>query len=388
MKVLILDTYYPRFLEAVYRHTPGLASKPYSAQLQHLLAECFGTSDFYCRPLRELGVDAADIIVNCAPLQLRWVQEHGPRTLARSVAGPRRGILRSLVTRLRGDQDIPPVAFRSADAEAIALEQIRAFAPDVLYCQDLSFFSPASLAEAKRLVRLLVGQNASPLPDKEFLLPFDMILTSFPHYVPRFRAMGIASEYFKIGFERRVLDRVGPTTRHRPVTFVGGLSPHHAAGTRLLEALARRTPLEIFGYGAETLERGSELARRHRGEAWALAMYRVLCESKITINRHIDVAEDNANNMRLFEATGCGALLITDAKRNLDDLFRVGVEVVTYRDENEAAALVEQYLADEPARERIARAGQQRTWQEHTYAHRMRELLPILEQALAARSAA
>jgi spore maturation protein CgeB len=92
--------------------------------------------------------------------------------------------------------------------------------------------------------------------------------------------------------------------------------------------------------------------------------------------------------MRLYEATGCGALLITDAKRNLDDHFRVGAEVVAYRDEEEAVALVEQYLDDDEARERIARAGQQRTLYEHTYAQRMRELVPILEHALATRSAA
>ena len=33
--------------------------------------------------------------------------------------------------------------------------------------------------------------------------------------------------------------------------------------------------------------------------------------AKITINRHIDVSENYANNMRLFEASGCGALLIS-----------------------------------------------------------------------------
>lgn len=386
MKIQILDTYYPRFLEAVYRRAPGLASRPYGHQLQQLLNECFGTSDFYSRPLREMGVDAVDIIVNCAPLQLRWAEENGARTIAGRA--PRRGLLRSMLSRIRGEETIPVVAFRTPEAEAIAVEQVKAFRPDVLYCQDLSFFSPASLAEVKRHVRLLAGQNASPLPEVEYLRPFDTILTSFPHYVPRFHAMGIGSEYFKIGFEPRVLERVGRVERHRPVTFVGGLSPHHASGTRLLEKLATRVPLEIFGYGADTLAPGSELAPRHRGEAWALDMYRVLCESRITINRHIDVAEDNANNMRLFEATGCGALLVTDAKKNLGDLFEVGREVVAYRDENEAAELVAHYLAHDDERERIARAGQERTLREHTYVRRMRELVPILERALAARSAA
>ena len=384
MRILILDTYYARFLDATYRRTPGLASQSFAAQLEHLLAQCFGTSDFYSRNLREVGVEAADLIVNCVPLQSRWAEEHG---FARAASASRGSLLRRAIARLRGS--VAPLGFGPGEAEAIALAQIRAYAPDILYCQDLSFLSPAALKEVKRSVRLLVGQNASPLPERQYLAPFDLILTSFPHYVARFRAMGIASEYFKIGFEPRVLDRAnGTITRHRAVTFVGGISPAHRKGTLLLEALAARVPLEIFGYGAETLEPGSELARRHRGEAWALDMYRVLRESRITINRHIDVAEDYANNMRLYEATGCGALLITDAKRNLDDLFRLGAEVVAYRDESEAVELVERYLEDTEARERIARAGQQRTLGEHTYARRMVELVPILEQALAGRSAA
>ena len=49
--------------------------------------------------------------------------------------------------------------------------------------------------------------------------------------------------------------------------------------------------------------------------------------------RRVLYVEDNATNMRLFEATGCGAMLITDAKQNLGDLFSVGVEIVAYRDE-------------------------------------------------------
>ena len=65
-------------------------------------------------------------------------------------------------------------------------------------------------------------------------------------------------------------------------------------------------------------------------------MYRVLARSKIALNRHIDVAEDHANNMRLYEATGVGTFLITDAKRNLSELFEPGEEVVTYADERRA----------------------------------------------------
>jgi len=109
-------------------------------------------------------------------------------------------------------------------------------------------------------------------------------------------------------------------------------------------------------------------------------MYRSLARSRITLNRHINVAENNANNMRLYEATGVGALLLTDRKDNLGELFDVGREVVAYSSQEEAAELITHFLAHPEEAAAIAAAGQRRTLSEHTYEQRMKELVPILER--------
>ena len=96
---------------------------------------------------------------------------------------------------------------------------------------------------------------------------------------------------------------------------------------------------------SERLPEGSPIRARHHGEVWGLDMYRALARSRITLNRHIDVAENNANNMRLYEATGVGALLITDRKDNLGELFEVGREVVAYGSAEEAVELIRHYIA-------------------------------------------
>jgi spore maturation protein CgeB len=111
-------------------------------------------------------------------------------------------------------------------------------------------------------------------------------------------------------------------------------------------------------------------------------MYRVLARSKIALNRHIDVAEKYANNMRLYEATGVGTLLLTDAKSNFGDLFEPGREAVTYGSEDELVEMIRHFLEHDDERGRIARAGQKRTLREHTYEHRMRELETILSRYL------
>jgi spore maturation protein CgeB len=365
MKLLIVDTYYPAFVAACYRAAPELAALSYERQLAHLLDQCFGTSDYYSRHLNALGVETRDLIVNCEPLQRAFAQEAG---LHASPAAA-----------------LPLIGRFFAQAPTltdILFAQIRAFRPDVLYCQDIGHFSPEVLHRLRREVRLFVGQIACPLPPDESLQAFDLILTSFPHYVPRLRAKGVASEYFRIGFDPKASERLGPVKKDVDVSFVGGISPHHGGALPLFEYLARETPIRFRGYGAETLDPASPIRARHDGEAWGLEMYRALARSRITLNRHIDVAENNANNMRLYEATGMGALLVTDAKDNLSQLFDVGREVVAYSSKEEAAELINHYLAHSDEAEKIARAGQARTLAEHSYRHRMEELAPMLERHL------
>ena len=378
MKIAIVDTYYAAFLASHYADRLHLKSAPFTQQRDELLDQCFGTSDFYSRHLAALGHEAQDLIVNCLPLQEAWAREHGARYSALALRVPHR-LFR-----------LPFIGRRLAALPGlveIAVAQVEAFAPDVLYCQDLSFFPPEVLARLRKQVRLVVGQIACPLPPESFLKGYDLILTSFPHFVPRLRAVGVASEYFRIGFDTRVLEKLGEVPKDVDASFVGGISRHHGKAIPVLEYLARNTPIQFFGYGADSLDADSPIRARHHGEVWGLDMYRALARSRITLNRHINVAENNANNMRLYEATGVGALLLTDRKDNLGDLFEIGKEVVAYSSAEEAAELIRYYLAHPDEAQAIARAGQARTLREHTYRHRMEELIPILQRYLQGPSA-
>jgi hypothetical protein len=373
MRISLLDTYYPRFLAAHYAANSGLIDQTYSDQRKNLLNQLFGTSDFYSRHLQAMGHDAQDLIVNCTPLQATWGQANQFICNALVLKLPQRllrmPVLGPLLSRLPGLMDI-------------AVEQVKASRPDVLYCQDLWFLTPQKLGELRPYVKLIVGQIASPMPPETYLKGYDLILTSFPHFVPRLRAMGVASEYFRIGFDTRVLELLGKVEKDVDASFVGGISRHHDRALPMLEYLARKTPIEFFGYGADRLSRSSPVAARHHGEVWGVAMYRALARSRVTLNRHINVAENNANNMRLFEATGVGSLLITDRKDNLGELFEVGKEVVVYSSPEEAAEMIRYYIAHPEEARVIAQAGQERTLKEHTYKKRMNELLPLLERYL------
>jgi len=361
MKFLFLDTYYAKFLRFHYRQHPQLADQLYEDQLRSLLDQCFGTSDFYSENLRALGHEARDLIANCVPLQRQWAKEND-RALWRSCPPE------SDAARLKVWQ------------HAVVAAQLEKFQPDVLYVHDMKWTDTNLLRMVHDSVRLVIGQTASPVNPQIDLSVYDLIISSFPHFIDQLKRLSLHSEYLRIAFEPRLLSRVPKPPTRAGAVFVGSYSPDHARGTTLLETVAQQCPIEFWGQNVSTLPPDSPILRAYRGEAWGLEMYRVLASARIALNRHIDVAGRFANNMRLYEATGVGAMLITDAKENLSDLFEVDREVVTYRTAQECAEKILYYLDHEEESEKIAQAGQARTLHDHTYAKRMEEVLVIVEK--------
>lgn len=350
-KIIIIDTYYPEFLDTIQVNPEG----SYAGELQRILNMCFGTFDAYSRNLRALGWDAVDVIANCRPLQELWARENNyqPETL-----------------------------------HSILLEQIRRFEPDVVFYQDLSFSSVYAL-EILSKQYVLAGQCSCPLPSPARIACFKTIMTSFPHYLNYFADLGVEGVYVPLAFDPIVYDRwrklpPGGRAKSRDCVFVGGMGRpgHWEFGMKVLESVARQVPsTQFYGYGAETLPHDSPIRERHRGPLWGIGMYETFNESRIVLNRHGEIAGEYANNLRMFEATGAGALLITDHKRNIGEFFTAD-EVVTYRSTAEAVGMIRYYLTHPQDARKIASAGAARTYKSHTYWNRMPIVSAALEQWL------
>lgn len=109
------------------------------------------------------------------------------------------------------------------------------------------------------------------------------------------------------------------------------------------------------------------------GEAWNEDLIKIYNSAKIVLNIHSHGKSDL--NMRVFEATACGALLLTEERRCLGDFFDINKEILTFKDKNELKKRVEYYLVHEEKRKEIALVGQKRVYLEHTYEHRVREII-------------
>ncbi len=355
-RILIADTFYDQYLRDYYRRNPTVTDRPYDEQLAHLAAERFSSTTVCCSRLRALGCHADMVILNARPLQQQWAREHGVASL--SSGG-------------KWDADV-------------FIEQVAAVKPDVLYMQELSVADDEVMRAVKPFARIVVGQIACSLPTTRTFASHDLILSSWKPIVRYFRREGKASELFRLGFDAGILPLLGKPIRRSEVSFVGGLSGVHRERIALLEHVCERVEIDVFGYGVDQLPQDSNIRRHHRGECWGVEVCRTMAASAITINTHgtIDVRGErstcHANNIRLFEATGAGTLLLTDAKDDLSELFIPGEHVVTFRDADACVEMIRRYLADGDAAWTIARAGQRHTLGRHTYAHRMHQLTQML----------
>lgn len=366
-RILILDTNYGSFLHHFHATRGALANERYESIRRRLLDAHFGTGDFYSRHLVPLGCVVEEVVPNDEILQKTWATEHGVR-LRFQIPGLKR--IPFLRRWAHGGWVYPILA-----------AQIANFRPDILYVQNISYFKPGFLREMKdRTGCRVVGQIASRMPPLGHFDPYDLLLSSLPNLVERFRSWGKTAEYLALAFEASLVRELVTTDTRYDVTHIGGYGGVHAERTALLEAVSQRVPIDCWGYDGKHIPEGSPLRARFHGPVWGRAMYQVRHDSRVSITKHISEASGYANNMTLFEATGAGSLLITDWKENLSQLFDVGREIESYRSPDELVEKIRYYLGHEPERSGIAAAGQRRTLSDHNYERRMKELLDILRR--------
>jgi spore maturation protein CgeB len=361
MKVLLFWTFYDRYLKSIYEHT-HLADKPYAEQKNLILGDHFGWVPDVVSAMGELGCEVEILIVNAEPLQQSWAQENG----------------------FRFD--------RKSWRHSIAIEQVSRFEPDVTLTGITLDYYGAQILEIKKRSKKVFSWISAQTPARLDLSGIDCVLTSHSNFRADYRAKGIGSETLLPAFNKKVWDQVSGCARDIECSFIGSISHAHLNRIDTLSEVADQTPIQIWGDLPKIISRGlsdpaylasflklRKLKQRTNSGVWGRAMYQTLARSQITVNVHVDAASGLAGNMRMFEATGTGALLITEDAPNIGDIFEPGRELVTYRSNSELTDLIRHFLAYPDEAQTIAKAGQNKTFAVHNTHRRSMELKALFE---------
>jgi spore maturation protein CgeB len=113
-------------------------------------------------------------------------------------------------------------------------------------------------------------------------------------------------------------------------------------------------------------------------------MVKIINASKISLNLHSSAQHESTDpagdfvNPRLFEVASCGGFQLVDEREGLHSFFEPDSEIVTFRNLAELREKIDYYLAHEGDRAAIAERAQARALKEHTYRHRMTEMLDFI----------
>jgi spore maturation protein CgeB len=190
-----------------------------------------------------------------------------------------------------------------------------------------------------------------------------------------------------------IYNALDPTTHHpvprnpdfdADLSFLGNRLPDREARVEefFLRAAsilpAKRFLLGGSGWGDKALPESV----RYRGHVYTHEHNAFNCTPRAVLNISRESMASNGWSpaTRVFEAAGAAACLITDAWEGIDYFLELEKEVLVARDGAEVAAIVDSL--DEKRAQQIGQAAMKRVLAQHTYGHRARQVVEILDGRL------
>jgi spore maturation protein CgeB len=398
LKLFTISSMYQGYLESFYSRFSDTAVLSYEEHYNLLLDDTTEFIGSYTRNFRKLGVDAKCVIANDILLQKKWRSENYSR----------------------GETD-----------NDILIEQVKSFQPEILWIDNLSYTDKEwlkNICAVVKSIKLIVAYHCSPFSPKiiERLKHVDFLITCTPGLKLEMEAIGIRTYLVYHGFDLDLMKRidVNGTVPKNDMVFSGSLTAgadFHGDRIDLVESILRenidmalyvnlesqnkikakqvlynvnelfkkfnleglKKYIPLLRYGTKPVKNYSErLLSNNRQSVYGIDMYNLFRNAGIVLNMHIGISRDYAGNMRLFEVTGVGSCLLTDNKKNIGELFDTTKEIVVYDNAQDCIEKAKWLLSNETERDKIARAGHQRTISSHTVENRCKLILDIFNKEL------
>jgi len=265
------------------------------------------------------------------------------------------------------------------------IEQIAFYNPDVIYFHEVRYYTREFYREIRKRcpnLKMLLGFDCGYSTDEQVAhyLELDAFITCVSHLAERIKNMGLETAHcIYHAFDERILGKINTTEKKRDAIFAGTLcdAPQsHSSRIELLKYLQQQD-INIDIHSPSCIDGLKSLP-----PVYGKAMYQKLAEHAIVVNMHAGVSGGYAGNLRIFEATGVGACLLTENSKNISDFFEPDKEVVAYGSKEEACEKIKWLLHNPDKMREIAMAGQKRTLLNHSYSSRSRQIHTIIKEKL------
>ncbi len=142
----------------------------------------------------------------------------------------------------------------------------------------------------------------------------------------------------------------------------------------ILETLTQYD-LQVWGHRPDWLI--NRLDNKFKGRpVYEVEKCKAIAGAKIVLNT-LHFGEVSGLNCRAFEVAGCGGFQLASYSPAVQEHFVIGEQIEVFRNRAELLEKVDYYLKHQDEARAIARAGMQRAHAEHTYEHRLNQLLSL-----------
>lgn len=369
--LLLMEDYQSSYTKAIKKDSP-LSELSYENCSKELFSKLIYYGDAYINELNAQGFQATQVIPYCLPLQSKWAAENGvwiPPSWASKKP------FQSFWYRLLRSH--PETWAR----DKIVTEQIKRLKPRFVWVFSGVPVSRQTIKMWRAYTEKIILWWACPLAPGFPYDTFDLILSGIPDIAKYFQVRGFNAAHMPHAFDERILQKVTPTLDKIPkLAFVGSLSEAHLERILLLDTLSRSIDIDFYGTGANLLSKESPLRQKYYHSVWGEELYSIYGSYLLVIHKNIGIAGQSFSAKRLFEATGMGACVITEATEDQRELFKSDEEIVTYSSVEECVEKIK-YLLNNPQKAiEIGQKAQRRTLTEHTYHQRVQELITHLKE--------
>jgi spore maturation protein CgeB len=222
------------------------------------------------------------------------------------------------------------------------------------------------------------GFNTYPGADPS---EYDLVLSNSEGGVPRLLELGarrVEPLFWAIDPE---LFAPQPVEKEHDVFFYGYGDKFRQEWMReLVGEPSRRLPDARFALGGEDF-RGDVGQADLLGPIPYNAFPRAISAARINLNvtRRAHATVEASSTVRPFELAACGATIVSNPHLGIERWFEPGRELLVVHDADEASEAYRELLADPAQAEALGARARERVLDEHTYAHRARRLLELLD---------